>query len=45
MKTIDVLNYGHLTFTITLEGVPQSDWETGGVWGVWSVKNVLALWP
>jgi hypothetical protein len=42
MNVLDVLTYGHLTFTGTLDGVPQAEWETGGVCGVWSVKNCLS---
>jgi hypothetical protein len=42
MNVLDILKYGHLTFTGTLEGVPQAEWETGGVCGVWSVKNIIA---
>lgn len=42
MNTIDVLKYGHQTMLSTLDGVPQSEWETGGVCGVWSVKDIVA---
>lgn len=42
MNTQDVLNYGHRTMLGTLEGVPQTEWETGGVCGVWSVKDIIA---
>lgn len=42
MNVLDVLKFGHLTFTTTLDGVPQSEWETGGVCGVWSVKDIVA---
>jgi hypothetical protein len=37
----DVLKYGHLTVLQTLEGVPQSQWDTEGVCGSWSVKNIV----
>ena len=42
MNTLDVLKYGHQTVLNTLDGVPQSEWETGGVCGVWSVKEIVA---
>jgi len=42
MNTTDVLKYGHQTMMNTLDGVPQSEWETGGVCGVWSVKDIVA---
>lgn len=42
MNTLDVLKYGHQTVLDTLDGVPQSEWETGGVCGVWSVKEIIA---
>jgi len=42
MNMLDVLKYGHRTMMNTLDGLPEADWETGGVCGVWSVKNILA---
>jgi hypothetical protein len=42
MNMLDVLKYGHRTVMGTLDGLPQADWETGGVCGVWSVKDILA---
>lgn len=42
MNTVDVLKYGHQTMLKTLDGVPQSEWEIGGVCGVWSVKDIVA---
>jgi uncharacterized protein (TIGR03083 family) len=42
MNTVDILKYGHQTVLRTLEGLPESDWETGGVCGVWSVKDIIA---
>lgn len=42
MNILDVMKYGHRTVMDTLEGLSQADWETGGVCGVWSVKDVLA---
>jgi uncharacterized damage-inducible protein DinB len=42
MNASDILMYGDRTLMSALEGVPQSEWETGGVCGVWSVKDILA---
>ncbi len=42
MNPTDILKYGHSTVTRTLEGLPDSEWEKGGVCGVWSVKNIIA---
>ena len=42
MNTLDILKYGHLTVVSTIEGVPDSEWETPNVCGWWSVKNVIA---
>ena len=42
MNAQDVLKYGNLTLLDTLKGVPKSEWETGGVCGVWSVKQIVA---
>lgn len=42
MNTLDILKYGHLTVVATLEGVPDSEWETPNVCGWWSVKNIIA---
>jgi hypothetical protein len=42
MNTVDVLKYGHQTALRTLEGLPQTEWNTPGVCGVWSVKDIVA---
>lgn len=42
MNTIDILKYGHQTVLDTLSLVPESEWETPGVCGVWSVKDIIA---
>jgi hypothetical protein len=42
MNAVDLLNYGHLTLLQAVENVPDSAWETPGVCGVWSVKEILA---
>lgn len=41
MNPADVLKYGHLTVLKTLEDLPDDQWETGGVCGVWSVKDII----
>jgi hypothetical protein len=42
MNAVDILKYGHLTFLGTLARVPVAAWQTGGVCGVWSVKDIVA---
>jgi hypothetical protein len=42
MNTHDILKYGHLTVLQTIEGLPDSEWATGGVCGVWSIKDIIA---
>lgn len=42
MNAIDILKYGHQTVLNTLSRVPEAEWETDGVCGVWSVKDILA---
>jgi DinB family protein len=42
MNAQDVLKYGHLTLLYTIEGLPAPEWATGGVCGVWSVKDIIA---
>jgi hypothetical protein len=42
MNTLDILKYGHLTLVSGLENVAFNDWETDGVCGVWSVKDIVA---
>src|SRR5215213_291342 len=41
MNPQDILKYGHNTVCITIEGLDESHWNTGGVCGVWSVKDVI----
>jgi hypothetical protein len=41
MNPADILKYGDQFFLRTLDGLPQSEWETGGVCGVWSVKDIV----
>ena len=42
MNAASVLAYGQGTLLGTLEPVPESAWETPGVCGDWSVKDVVA---
>ncbi|MEZ4667654.1 MAG: hypothetical protein R3E39_07025 [Anaerolineae bacterium] len=41
MNPTDVLKYGHQHVLRTLDGLSRSTWETGGVCGVWSVKDII----
>jgi hypothetical protein len=41
MNAVDILKYGHQTVLRTLDGLPEAQWETGGVCGVWSVKKII----
>lgn len=42
MNASDVLKYGHLTVLQAIEGLPETAWNTPGVCGHWSVKEILA---
>lgn len=42
MQTASVLSYGQATLLGTLEQIPDSTWETPGVCGAWSVKDIVA---
>ena len=42
MNADDVFRYGHLTVLGAVEGFPIAHWETPGVCGVWSAKDVIA---
>ncbi len=42
MNATDILKYGQLTVLQTIEGFPESAWETPGACGFWSVKDILA---
>jgi uncharacterized protein (TIGR03083 family) len=42
MNAADILKYGHQSVLGSIEGLPEDDWETPGVCGVWSVKNIIA---
>jgi uncharacterized protein (TIGR03083 family) len=42
MNAKDVLIYGHLTVLEAVEGLPETEWDTPGVCGYWSVREILA---
>ena len=42
MNAADVLHYGHQEIMRAVEGVANAHWETSGVCGYWTVKDVLA---
>jgi hypothetical protein len=41
MNALDILKYGHRTVCQVVDGLPERDWETGGVCGYWSVKDII----
>ena len=41
MNASDILMYGHGTVLQTIEGLPESAWETPGACGVWSIKDII----
>ena len=41
MNAQDVLKYGHRTVLRTVDGLPEANWNTPGVCGVWSVKDII----
>jgi ABC-type transport system substrate-binding protein len=41
MNALDILKYGHRTVCRVIDGLPEPDWETGGVCGYWSVKDII----
>jgi hypothetical protein len=42
MDAKTILFYGQETILKTLDGLPDKDYETAGVCGVWSVRNIMA---
>ncbi len=42
MNAVDILKYGHLTVIQTIDGFPESAWDTPGACGTWSVKDIIA---
>lgn len=42
MNALDVLRYGHQTVLQTIDGMPDDEWETPNVCGVWSSKDIVS---
>lgn len=42
MNPLDVLKYGHATVLRTVAKLPEADWQTAGVCGYWSVRQIIA---
>jgi hypothetical protein len=42
MNAHDILFYGDRFLMGCLDGIPESDWDTQGVCGWWSVKNIMS---
>lgn len=42
MNALDVMKYGDLTVQRVIDGLPDKEWETAGVCGVLSVKEIIA---
>src|SRR5260221_9128268 len=42
MNALDVLKYGHSFVHRNIDDLPQTLWNTNGVCGVWSVKDIIA---
>ncbi len=41
MNASEILKYGHLIVCRAVDGLAESDWNTGGVCGPWSVKDII----
>jgi Protein of unknown function (DUF664) len=42
MNAADILKYGHQTMLRTMADLPDDAWETPGVCGIWSCKDIIA---
>jgi hypothetical protein len=42
MNALDILKYGHFTVMGAVKDLPEADWNTAGVCGIWSVKQIIA---
>ncbi len=42
MNAHDILKYGNITFQHSLSAIPKEEWDTQGVCGWWTVKNIVA---
>jgi uncharacterized protein (TIGR03083 family) len=42
MNALDVMKYGNLTVLKSIDGLGEADWNTAGVCGWWSVREIIA---
>ena len=42
MNAQDVITYGHLAIMDAIKDLPETAWETSGVCGIWSVKDIIS---
>jgi hypothetical protein len=42
MNALDVLKYGHQTVLRTIDRLPKTEWDTPGVCGRWSSREIIA---
>ena len=42
MHPVDVLSYGNATVLRAVSDLPAADWDTAGVCGWWSVREIVA---
>lgn len=42
MNTVDIMKNGHKTVLSVINGLEESQWQTPGACGEWSVKDILA---
>lgn len=42
MNATDILKYGQMTVLQSIDGFPETAWESGGACGFWSVKDIIA---
>jgi len=42
MHAVDVLRYGHLWVLRHVDALPEEEWNTPGVCGVWSCREIIA---
>jgi uncharacterized damage-inducible protein DinB len=42
MDVTEALKFGHRNVLKAIEDLPESEWNTAGVCGVWSVKDIIA---
>ena len=42
MNGNDIIKYGNLTVLGAIQDLPETEWDTPGVTGYWSVKNIIS---